>query len=373
MGRKISILDLKSEVAEIWDEIEAAVAGVIKSGNFILGPFVKEFEEAVAKFLGVKHAIGVNSGTDALVISMKAAGVEHFDEVITSPFTFFATTESINNLGAKPVMADIEPGSFNIDPAKIIEKITAKTKAIMPVHLFGHAADMNPILEIAQRFNLKVIEDTAQAFGAEYKGKKAGAIGDLGAFSFFPTKTLGAYGDGGLITTNDDELAELARILRVHGGKNKYKNEILGYNSRLDAIQASILSVKLRHIERYNDLRRKNAAEYNKLFAEIPGVKTPSEADYTRHVYHQYTIRVLNHKRDEVHAKLSEAGVMTMIYYPVPAHKLPVYENNPNLISFGALPITDQAADEVLSLPIYPQLRLDDQKYIVDEITRILS
>ena len=348
---------------------------VIKSGWFILGPTVKNFEEDVAKYLGVKHAIGCNSGTDALVIGMRALGVKPGDEVICPSFTFFATAESINNVGATPVFVDIEPDAFNMEPTKIEAAITDKTTVILPVHLFGHPANMDEINEVAKKHNVKVLEDCAQSFGAEYKDKKTGSLGDVGSFSFFPTKNLGAYGDGGLITTNDDKVADLARILRVHGGRNKYNNEILGYNSRLDAMQAAILHVKLGHINEYNNRRRANADRYRDLFAKVDGVIAPPELDWAKHVYHQYTIRVLNGKRDMVNEKLKDAGIASMIYYPIPVHLLPVYKNMDGVRQPKPedMLVTSKAADEVLSIPVYPQLTEDMQKRVVDEIAKILS
>jgi len=372
---RIPILDLQSEVAEIWDELMPKVENVIKSGGFILGPTVKNFEDAAAKYLGVKHAIGCNSGTDALVIGLRALGVKPGDEVICPSFTFFATSESVNIIGATPIFVDIEEDSFNIDPAKIVAKITDKTVAILPVHLFGHAANMDEINAIAKKHNLKVLEDCAQSFGSEFDGKKTGSLGNVGAFSFFPTKNLGAYGDGGLITTDCDETADLIRVLRVHGGKDKYKNEILGYNSRLDALQAAILHVKLGHIDDYNGRRRAIAGRYREMFANVDGVIAPPELDWAKHVYHQYTIRVLNGKRDLVNKKLGEMGIASMIYYPIPVHRLPVYENMEGFVPPKAedMIVTNKAADEVLSIPVYPQLTEEMQKRVVDSIAKIIS
>src|SRR5690606_19924572 len=263
---------------------------ILKSGQFILGGDVRAFEAEIAAYLGVKHAIGVNSGTDALLIGLRALGVGPGDEVITTPFTFFATAEVISLLGATPVFVDIDPESFNIDPDLIEEKITARTKAIIPVHLYGRAAEMEKIMAIARKHGLKVVEDVAQAMGGEAQGKKLGSIGDVGAFSFFPTKNLGAYGDGGLITTDNDELAELAKMLRAHGSRKKYYNEVLGYNSRLDTLQAAILRVKLPHIDAWNKRRFEAAVRYSDLLADVPHVVTPSLVE--GHVFHQYTIRI---------------------------------------------------------------------------------
>lgn len=346
---KIPILDLSSEVELLWDELNAAIQRVLRSGQFILGPEVEAFEAEVARYLGVKHAIGVNSGTDALVIALRALGIGPGDEVITTPFTFFATAEAISLVGATPVFVDIDPRTFNINPELIEPAITHRTRAILPVHLYGQAADMDPILALAEKYGLKVLEDVAQAFGGEYKGKKLGTLGHAGAFSFFPSKNLGAYGDGGLIVTDDDEVAERARMLRAHGSRKKYHNEMLGYNSRLDALQATILRVKLPHIDRWNEARRRVAQVYNELLNDLPGVLTPYEAPYAKHVYHQYTVRILEGRRDEVQQHLAEAGVGTMVYYPVPLHKLLVYAP----LSYS-LSKAKRVAEEVLSLPMSP-------------------
>lgn len=348
---KIPVLDLTPEIEALWDELMAAIQGVLKSGQFIMGPNVKAFEQEAAAYLGVKHAVGVNSGTDALVIALRAAGIGPGAEVITTPFTFFATAEAVSQVGATPVFVDIDPRTFNINPELIEPAITPRTSAILPVHLYGQAADMDPIMELAEKYNLNVIEDTAQAFGGEYKGRKLGTIGDAGCFSFFPSKNLGAFGDGGLIATNNDEIAEKARMLRVHGAKKKYYNEVIGYNSRLDEIQAAILRVKLPHIDKWNEAQRRAAQRYNELLKDIPGIVTPYVAPYAKHVYHQYTIRVLNGRRDKVKEYLTEQGIGTMVYYPVPVHKLPVYAG-----SNCSLPEAENAAVDVLSLPIWPQI-----------------
>lgn len=374
---KVPIIDLKPQYQAIQAEIKAAVNRVLESGQFILGPEVRQFEEAAAAHLGVKHAIGVNSGTDALVIGLRAMGIGPGDEVITTPFSFFATAESISMVGANPVFVDIDASSFNLNPQQIRDRITDKTKAILPVHLFGNPAPMAQILEIAAEHDLQVLEDCAQAFGAAYKGdclgcegtcqdatrdrlmgQHMGAIGNVGAFSFFPTKNLGAYGDGGLITTNNDEIAEMARKLRVHGSLKRYHNEILGYNSRLDAIQAAILGVKLSYVSQWNQQRRQVAEVYNRLLADVKGVIPPSIT--AGHVFHQYTLRVLHGKRDAVHSYLAEHGIGAMIYYPVPQDCLPVYQGQ-----FPTYPVSKQVAAEVLSLPIWPELDEPTQVRVV--------
>lgn len=377
---KIPILDLKPQYASLKTEIYGAIDRVLESGAFIMGPDVKLFEQEVANYLGVKHAIGVNSGTDALVIGLKALGIGDGDEVITTPFSFFATAESISNVGAKPVFVDISPDTFNINPPQIESAITPKTKAIMPVHLYGQSAAMAEILEIAQKHNLEVIEDCAQAFGAKYysdstsnsevissiSGKIVGTIGNVGAYSFFPSKNLGAYGDGGLVVTDDDTVAELARMLRVHGALKKYQNEILGYNSRLDTIQAAILRTKLKHIDQWNQARHKVAQIYNNGLAEVSGVVTPNAPE--GHVFHQYTIRVLDGRRDALKESLAGQGIGSMVYYPVPQDQLPVYKGQ-----YGKCDISNRYAQEVLSLPIWPELEKTKQTDIIQAINNFLE
>jgi dTDP-4-amino-4,6-dideoxygalactose transaminase len=365
---KIPILDLSPQYQSLKTEIYAAIDRVLESGQFIMGPDVKQFEQEVATYLGVKHAITVNSGTDALVIGLRAMGIGSEDEVITTPFSFFATAESISSIGATPIFVDIDPKTFNIDPAKIKDKITSRTKAIMPVHLYGNPAAMTQIMGIAQAHGLKVIEDCAQSFGARYAGtcsgcdgacsdtlrstiagKMTGTIGDVGAYSFFPSKNLGAYGDGGLIATNDDAIADLSRMLRVHGAKKKYHNEIIGYNSRLDTLQAAILRVKLPHIDEWNAGRRRVASLYTQLLKNIPEIIAPEVV--SGHVFHQYTIRIVKGDRDKVASDLAAKGISTMIYYPIPQDQLPIYAGK-----YPANPISDLLGTQVLSLPIWPEL-----------------
>lgn len=365
----IPILDLSDEMKAHWDEFMGAAEGVMKSTHFILGPNVGQFEKEVGAWLGVKHAIGCNSGTDALIIGLRALGIGAGDEVITSPFTFFATAEAVSLVGGTPVFVDIEPESFNLNVDLIEKYITPKTKAIIPVHLFGTSVDMAPLQALAKKHNLKVLEDVAQAMGSEYQGKKAGAIGDLGAFSFFPSKNLGAFGDGGLMTTNCDKAAEMCRMLRMHGSKKKYHNEMIGYNSRLDELQAAFLRVKLKYLAASNEGRRDAANRYRELLMSIPGVTPPMPSKDSTHVYHQYTIRVPAEKRDTLHTKLAENGVSTMIYYPVPLHKLPVYQG----MKHTELPVTEQAAREVISLPIWPTISPETQVAVVAAIKSILE
>jgi dTDP-4-amino-4,6-dideoxygalactose transaminase len=381
----IPVLDLKPQYQSLKAEIQQSITRVLESGQFIMGPEVQLFEQEVAVYLRVKHAIAVNSGTDALIISLRALGIGNGDEVITTPFSFFATAESISNVGATPVFADIDPSSFNISPEAIQAKITSRTKAIMPVHLFGNSAAMAQIMDIAQKHQLKVIEDCAQSFGARYYGtcvscegqsqdstgtaligKHTGTIGDVGAYSFFPSKNLGAYGDGGLIVTNDDQLAEAARMLRVHGAKKKYHNEVLGYNSRLDTLQAAILRVKLPHIDTWNSQRRKAAQLYNQLLADEPEIITPEVID--GHVFHQYTIRITNGQRDSVKNYLAEQGIGTMVYYPIPQDQLPVYKGQ-----YPANPVSDLLAGQVLSLPIWSEIEQATIEQVVHAIKKALS
>lgn len=367
MTRNIPILDLNPQYQSIKTEVQAAINRVLESGRFIMGPEVQQFESEVAAYLGVSHAIGVNSGTDALVIGLKALGIGSGDEVITTPFSFFATAESISQVGATPVFVDVDLESCNLDPKQIEPAITERTKAILPVHLYGRPAAMKQILEIAQRYQLKVIEDCAQAFGARYwgncsecdcsdsplesklSGRPVGTLGDVGAFSFFPSKNLGAYGDGGMIVTDDDSVAETARMLRVHGAKQKYRNEVLGYNSRLDALQAAILRVKLKYIDKWNGDRYRVAQAYDSALREVSGIVTPELVQ--GHVFHQYTIRVLNGQRDPLAQALGDKGIGTMVYYPVPQDELPVYGGQ-----YPTLATSQQLAAEVLSVPIWPEL-----------------
>jgi dTDP-4-amino-4,6-dideoxygalactose transaminase len=364
----IPMLDLVAEVKEIWPEIQEAIEGVVKTTEFINGPAVGKFEKEASHYLGISHCVGLNSGTDALVIGLRACGIKAGDEVITTPFTFFATAESISAIGAQPVLIDIEPDTYNIDPAKIEAKITKRTKAIMPVHLFGHACDMNKIMAIAKKHDLLLIEDTAQAFGGTFEGKQLGTLGDIGAYSFFPSKNLGAFGDGGLLVTADEKKASLSRALRNHGGLNKYKNEYLGYNSRLDSIQAAVLSVKLRHLDGYTKLRREVAKIYNGLLSDLPGVHCPVERPYANHVYHQYTLRIEGGRRDRVHQALTDAGITSIVYYPIPVHKLPVYAGMQ-----VSLPIAERASEEVLSLPIGPTLQKATQEKIATVVRSALK
>ncbi|MDA8387604.1 MAG: DegT/DnrJ/EryC1/StrS family aminotransferase [Nitrospiraceae bacterium] len=363
----VPMLDLKRQLAGIRDEMIREVCEVIESGQYILGKKVAGFEGLAADYIGVRHAIGVASGTDALCLSLKALGTGPGDEVITTPFTFFSTIEAILFLGAKPVFADIDPETLNIDTSKIEEKITARTRAILPVHLFGCPADMATITEIAGRHGLKIVEDCAQSFGASLGGRKTGGFGDAGAFSFYPSKNLGAYGDGGLITTDSDRMAAEIRLLRNHGSAGGYIHASAGFNSRLDEIQAAVLLVKLKRLDGYNEQRRRKAALYDRFFSGAGAVKCPpsGEEGASLHVYHQYTIR--HPRREEVMERLRAEHISSMVYYPVPLHLQPAVKFMGH--GQGDFPCAEDACRGVLSLPIYPEL--EDET--IERIAKIVS
>ena len=362
--QKIPLLDLNAQYEGIEDDIFAAFKDVFKSKQFIMGPKVVELEEKIAAYCQSKYAIGVSSGTDALVLALMALGIKQGDEVITTPFTFFSTAGSISRLGAKPVFVDIDPVTFNIDTSLIEAKITDNTKAIIPVHLFGQMADMDPIMAIAKKYNLAVVEDGAQAIGSEYKGKRAGSVGDLGCFSFFPSKNLGACGDGGIVTTNDEELAEKCRVMRVHGSKPKYHHHVVGGNFRLDPLQAAILLVKLPYLEGQHEGRIKNAQFYNEQLNSnfITPVIGDDLGNNSRMIYNQYTFRVQN--RTELQTYLKDFTIGNMVYYPVPLHLQKCFED----LGYkdGDCPESEKAAKEVLSIPIYPELTNEQLHYVVD-------
>lgn len=364
--KHVNMLDLSKQYSEIREEMLSTIDEVLSSSRYILGENVKKLEKDIATFSNASYGIGVGNGSDAIHIALQAAGVGEGDEVITVPFTFFATAGSIARLGATPVFIDIDPLTFNMDPNKIEEAVTEKTKAIIPVHLYGQMADMNEIKKISEKHNLVVIEDAAQAIGAEYQGKKPGELGTAATYSFFPTKNLGAYGDGGMIVTSDEEVAENSRVIRVHGSKPKYYHHVLGYNSRLDELQAAILNIKLKKLPEFGEKRRKRAAFYTNKLNEIVSkhVTTPVEKDGNYHVYHQYTLRVK--KRDELKDFLKEKGIDSMIYYPMPLHLQPVFKE----LGYkeGDFPVTEKATEEALSLPMYPELKEEDQQYVIDKI-----
>ena len=432
----IPVLDLKRQYESICEEIDAAILEVVRSGKYVLGPYVQEFEEKAAEYCGCKHAIGVASGTDALLLSLKALGIGPGDGVILPSFTFFATAGVIHNVGATPVFCDIDPKTFNLDPEdvrRILEDAARgrwpvargkgrgdsstshkpqavdsipRIKAIIPVHLYGQMADMNEILAVAAEYDLAVVEDAAQAIGAEYWGmeqhvagsqwrvddpqadsgeggvspqatshsprergtvsRRAGTLGDLGCFSFYPTKNLGAYGDGGMVTTNDDELADRVRLLRVHGARPKYYHRMVGVNSRLDAIQAAILGVKLAHLDDWSAARAAVADRYDEALADVSGIVTPHRATDRTHIFHQYTIRVLDGRRDALREQLKDKGIGTMIYYPVPLHLQECFGH----LGYhkGRLPESERATGEVLSLPIFPELASVECDAVAQEI-----
>ncbi|MBM6859941.1 DegT/DnrJ/EryC1/StrS family aminotransferase [Clostridium saudiense] len=389
----IPLIDLKAQYNELAEKLNKVTLDVLSSANYILGNNVIEFEKEFADYIGVKHAISVGNGTDALVISLKAMGIGSGDEVITTPFTFFATAESISAIGATPVFVDVTKDTFNIDVSKIEEKITKKTKAIMPVHIFGQSAEMDKINEIAKKHNLLVIEDACQAIGGKYKGRNIGSLGDVACFSFFPTKNLGCAGDGGMIVTDNDDLAVIIRALRTHGsGENgqkafnllngvkdeiikaeitndtvynplKYYNYLIGYNSRLDAIQAAILRVKLKEIDNWNSKRREIVDIYNKEFKDLDLVVPVCDKD-NEHVYHMYILQSEN--RNKVLEKLKERGIATGVYYPVPLHLQKVYKN----LGYkeGDMPVAEYLSQRTFAIPVYPELTEEQIKYIVDSI-----
>lgn len=352
------MLDLKFQYNSLRGEIEKALHDISESGYFVLGPNVNAFEKEVASYHGVRYAVGVASGTDALHLSLKAIGIKEGDEVITIPFTFIAAAEAITYDGGKPVFVDIDNATFNMDPAKIEEKITSRTKAILPVHLFGLPANMDEIMKIANKHGLKVIEDCAQAFGAKYREKAVGSIGDAGCFSFYPSKNLGAYGDGGIVVTDDQEIYENVKLLRNHGSAEGYRHRFIGFNSRLDEFQAAVLRIKLKHIDVYNKKRRDIAKLYTSLICGA--VSCPSEIPETSHVYHQYTIR--SEIRDSIRKTLADNSASSVIYYPVPLHLQEAFNYLGN--KAGDFPESEAAAKEVLSLPVYPEMDHDKVEFI---------
>jgi len=366
---KVPLIDLVRQYRTLKSEIDAAIRGVVESGRFIGGPGVEALEEEVAQYLGARYAIGVASGTDALWLSLMALGIGPGDEVITTPFTFVATAEAIALLGARPVFVDIDLRTYCIDPERIEAAITPHTKAILPVHIFGQPVDWDPIEEIAKKYDLFLIEDGAQAIGAEYRGRKACSLGHMGCLSFFPTKNLGAYGDGGMITTDDPEMADRLRVLRVHGAEEKYVHKFLGTNSRLDAIQAAVLRVKLPHVDRWNARRREIAALYDELLREVDVVVTPHVRSGCIHVYHQYSVRVPD--RDKVRKRLAEAGVATAVHYPIPLHLQEAF----GYLGYkeGDFPVAEKVSREVLSLPMFPELTDEEICYVAEQLKKALG
>ena len=369
MSMKVPFLDLKGQYQKIKAEVDREIQAVIDSCAFINGPATKNFEKNFAHYCGVKYAVGMANGTDALHLALRAIGIGKGDEVITAPNTFIATTEAITLAGATPVFADIHPGTYNIDVSKIEEKITSKTKAIIPVHLFGQPAEMTPILALAKKYNIKIIEDACQAHGAFYHGNRVGSFGDVACFSFYPGKNLGAYGDGGAVVTNDETIARNVARLADHGSLLKYQHDVEGVNSRLDSIQAAILNVKLNHLDQWNDQRRNNASLYNEFLKDVGGVITPVELENTKPVYHLYVIQVDN--RDDLLNKLKEEGIGTGIHYPKALHQQPAYHYLG--LKEGSFPVAEQCTSRYLSLPMFPELTEPMIKTVCDAIKKYVA
>jgi dTDP-4-amino-4,6-dideoxygalactose transaminase len=348
----IPLIDLKAQYRSIQVEIDTAIHEVLESGQFILGPTVRSFEEKISTYLGVKHAIGVASGTDALVLALRSLDIGPGDEVIVPAYTFFATAGTVMSVGATPVFVDIEPETYTMDVNQLERSITSKTKAMIPVHLYGHPAEMKSIISIAQKYGFKIIEDNAQAFGAEYHGRKTGSLGDIGCLSFYPTKNLGAYGDGGMVVTDNPAIAERVQKLRTHGWKKKYYSEEVGYNSRLDALQAAILQVKLKYVDTWNAQRHKLAQLYSDNLKGVDGLVPPTERPGNLHVYHLYVVRVPD--RDRVQATLKETGVVSEVYYPIPPHLATACR----VLGYkeGDFPQAESASLETLALPFFPEM-----------------
>lgn len=368
----VPLLDLKAQYRSIRTEIMAALESVCDEQAFILGARVADLEKDIQGYVGASHAVGVASGTDAILLALMACGVGPGDEVVTVPYTFFATAGSISRLGAKPVFVDIKPDTYNLDPALLESALTPKTKAVMPVHLYGQCAEMEPILKTAAARKLPVIEDAAQAIGAARRGRQAGTLGQAGCFSFFPSKNLGGFGDGGMVTTNDQALADRVRMLRVHGSRVKYVHEMIGLNSRLDALQAAVLRIKLTHLEEWTKGRQRNAARYDSLFKDaglLDRVTLPAVTAENRHVYNQYVVRVP--QRDQLRTFLQEQGVGTEIYYPTPLHLQVCYKD----LGYreGSFPQSERAAKETLALPVFAELTADQQVYVVETIKKFYA
>jgi dTDP-4-amino-4,6-dideoxygalactose transaminase len=369
-------IDLTEQFRSIQAEVNTAVAEVLASGQYINGPIVETFAADFGQYIGTKHCVACNSGTDALYLALRALNIGPGDEVVTSPFTFIATAEAISAVGAKPVFVDIDLDTFNIDVAKLETAISDRTRAIMPVHLFGRPVDMGPVMDLAARYDLAVIEDCAQATGAEWMGQRVGHIGQIGCFSFFPTKNLGGCGDGGALTTNDEQLAATALMLREHGSRVKYHHEAIGVNSRLDSVQAAILAIKLRHLNSWNQRRAAVADRYHDLLAEVTEVVRPQAVTFGQSVWNQYTLRLSKataegQERNRVQQALREAGVIAMVYYPLPLHLQPVYRS----LGYqpGDLPQAEAAAHQVLSLPMFPELAPAAQDQVVDSLKEALT
>jgi dTDP-4-amino-4,6-dideoxygalactose transaminase len=369
---QVPLLDLRAQFAPIREQVLEAMVRVADSQRFVMGPEVEALERELAALIGVKHAIGVSSGTDALLVALMALGIGPADEVITPTYSFFATAGAVSRVGARPVLVDIDPVTFNIDPAQVARAITTRTRALLPVHLFGQPADMAPLLELANRTGIPVIEDAAQAIGASYRGRPAGAMGALGCFSFFPSKNLGAFGDAGLVTTNDAALADKVRLLRTHGEERQYYHRLIGGNFRIDALQAAVLRVKAPHLAAWTAGRQRNAARYRVLFGEagLTGrVQPPAEAEGRTHIYNQFVVRVPD--RDRVKAGLEARGVGTAIYYPVPFHRQHCFLHLG--YAAGAFPEAERAAAESLALPIFGELSDEQLRHVVDSLATLVT
>jgi len=373
----VPLLDLSRQYAAIRTEVLAAIEGVCDSQQYILGPAVSDFEARAAQFLGVNSCIGCASGTDAIFLALAAAGIGPGDEVVTTPFSFFATASSITRIGARPVFADIDPNTYNLDPNSVQTQIEhrVRVKAILPVHLYGQCADMDALGNLAKQFGLVVVEDAAQAFGATWRGRRAGTLGELACFSFYPTKNLSAFGDAGAVTTNDEDLAARVRLLRAHGSRQRYYHEEIGWNSRLDSLQAAVLSVKLKHLEKWNRQRQQHAETYTKFFSKagLAGtdspVRLPSTDPNSSHIYHQYVIRA--QRRDELRKFLIDRGIGSEVFYPVPLHRQKCFD----YLGYGegSLPVAEAAAREVLALPMFAELRDDELRTVVNAVAEFYS
>ncbi len=370
-------VDLVRQYKLISEEVDLAVLDVVRSGRYIGGAAVSDFEEQFSQYVGTSHCVGCNSGTDALYLALRAFNIGPGDEVITSPFTFIATAETISMTGATPVFVDIDRTTFNLNVDLLERAITPKTKAIIPVHLFGQPVNMTQLMDIAQRYDLYVIEDCAQATGAKWDGKQVGNIGHVGCFSFFPTKNLGTCGDGGAVTTNDRVIADTIRTIKEHGSRQRYYHDLVGINSRLDTIQAAILQVKLGYLDRWNQQRREIAQQYHNLLKPISGIQLPQELSGGHHVWNQYTILVENQEegtavfRDRLRGELQQQGIISMIYYPIPLHLQKVYQGLGYEV--GAFPVTEKAAHEVLSLPMFPDISFEEQQQVAYALKDCLS
>ncbi len=368
----VPLLDLKPQYQLLKDEIQAEISDLCDTQMFILGPKVEAFEKNVADYSGTRYACGVSSGSDALLVPLMASGIGPGDEVITTPYTFFATTGAIARVGATPVFVDIEPLSYTIDVSKIEQAITPKTRAIIPVHLFGQTADMGPLMDIARRHSLLVIEDAAQAIGAEYKGMRAGSLGDYGCLSFFPSKNLGGFGDAGMILTQSEDNWQRLKTFRNHGMEPKYHHQFIGGNFRIDALQAAVLNVKLKYLDEWTHGRQKNASDYEELLADVQGLSLPQIAPWcTRHVRNQFVIRITNGKRQKVWDGLKQAGIGCDVYYPIPLHLQPCFKSLG--YAKGDFPESEAAAEETLAIPIYPELSHIQKKYVADTLKSLLA